>query len=179
MKIKLIMLLLFFGLSEINAQHIYVPGTVAKGKNAAYRCMEEARYFLRVRNIKNTDTTQISYYNDGRIVEEEAIVAMSDTDMKDLYKAFREVLTNEEWNQLKGRRGGLRFDIVADNKGNTVELSFFFIKTDPVMTKIDPDRLFVLEQKLKKIIRLRANDPNIRNIKNFKYISEIIYKELK
>lgn len=179
MKLKLFILMLSIGFAEVYAQNVYIPGTVVKGKKAAYYCMEETTYFLKVRNLKNTDTTEISYYNDGSVVEEEDIGAMSDTHIGDLYKAFREVVTNEEWNQLKGRRGGLRLDIVADNKGNTVELSFFFIKTDPVMTKMDPDRLFLLEQKLKKIIKLRADDSNVKNIRNFKYFKGIDYDKLK
>lgn len=179
MKTRLIIFLLFLGFTELSAQNIYVPGTIVKGKNAAYLCIEDAKYFLKVRNIKNIDTTRVIYYNNGNIVEEEDMGIMSDTRPEDLYKVFCEVLTDEELNQLKGRRGELRLDIVADREGNTVELSFFFIKTDPVMTKMDPDRLFILEQKLKRIIKLKADNRYLRNIRNFKYFEGIIYRELK
>lgn len=180
MKTKLFIFMLFLGFTEIDAQSFCVPGTVVKGKNAAYYCMEDVTYFLKVRNIKNTDTIAIRYYTDGTIVPDEANTGYKSTfRYEDMYQAFRMIITDEELEQLKGRRGGLALDVVADEKGNTTEITFQFIKTDPVMTKMSPDRLFLLEQKLKKILRMVKTDPRMKSIRNPKYLLMIRYNELK
>ena len=72
----------------------------------------------------------------------------------------------------------LQLDIVADKQGNTLEITFSFRSNDPVMTKFDPDRLYQLEQNLKKILKLNPSKAD-SSIKNMKYIQAISYKDLK
>ena len=102
-----------------------------------------------------------------------------DTEPWELLNAFRECLTPEEWNMLKGKVGHfLGMDVIADSEGNTLEIIFQFRTTDPVMTKMDPDRLYSLEQKLKKILKLTLSDQD-RAIKSVKYLQFISYAEIK
>ncbi len=70
-------------------------------------------------------------------------------------------------------------NIVADKQGNTLEITFSFRNNDPVMTKFDPDRLYQLEQNLKKKILKLNPDEADSSIKNMKYIQAISYKDLK
>ena len=72
----------------------------------------------------------------------------------------------------------LQLDIVTDKQGNTLEITFKFRNNDPVMTKFDPDRLYQLEQNLKKILKLNPSKAD-SSIKNMKYIQAISYKDLK
>ncbi|WP_259318485.1 hypothetical protein, partial [Odoribacter splanchnicus] len=101
------------------------------------------------------------------------------TETEDLVRVFQEVLTQEEIDILKNKISySLLLDIVADKQGNTLEITFSFRSNDPVMTKLDPDRLYQLEQNLKKILKLNPSKAD-SSIKNMKYIQAISYKDLK
>ena len=69
-------------------------------------------------------------------------------------------------------------NVVADKQGNTLEITFKFRNNDPVMTKFDPDRLYQLEQNLKKVLKLNPSKAD-SSIRNMKYIQPIDYKDLK
>ena len=70
-------------------------------------------------------------------------------------------------------------NVVADKQGNTLEITFKFRNNDPVMTKFDPDRLYQLEQNLKKILKLNPAIDDSSSIRNMKYFLPISYKDLK
>ena len=72
----------------------------------------------------------------------------------------------------------LQLDIVTDKQGNTLEITFRLRNYDPVMTKFDPDRLYQLEQNLKKVLKLNPSKAD-SSIRNMKYIQPIDYKDLK
>ena len=92
---------------------------------------------------------------------------------------FQEALTQEEREMLKGKIGYLLIvNVVTDKQGNTLEITFGFRNNDPVMTKFDPDRLYQLEQNLKKVLKLNPSKAD-SSIKNMKYIQAISYKDLK
>ena len=85
----------------------------------------------------------------------------------------------KEREMLKGKIGYLLIlNIVTDKQGNAQEITFKFRNNDPVMTKFDPDRLYQLEQNLKKILKLNPSKAD-SSIKNMKYIQAISYKDLK
>ena len=97
----------------------------------------------------------------------------------DLVRVFQETLTQEERNILKSKISYLLIlNVVTDKQGNTLEITFRFRNNDPVMTKFDPDRLYQLEQNLKKILKLNPSKAD-SSIKNMKYIQAISYKDLK
>ena len=101
------------------------------------------------------------------------------TKLKILVRVFQEALTQEEIDILKNKiTCSLQLDIVTDKQGNTLEITFRFRNNDPVMTKFDPDRLYQLEQNLKKILKLNPSKAD-SSIKNMKYIQAISYKDLK
>lgn len=80
---------------------------------------------------------------------------------------------------IKGKVGFLlRIWVVADKKGNPVELEFTVRNTDPVFLKMAPDRLFQIEQELKQILKTEiAKDEH--DIKNVKHIVMVYYQDLK
>ena len=81
---------------------------------------------------------------------------------------------------LKGKIGYLLIvNVVTDKQGNTLEITFKFRNNDPVMTKFDPDRLYQLEQNLKKILKLNPAIDDSSSIRNMKYFLPISYKDLK
>ena len=79
---------------------------------------------------------------------------------------------------IKGKIGyGLTIDIVADESGNTKEITFTFRNDDPVVSKFPPDRLYQLEQKFKEAIKLNWYK-GAKRMRNVKYSRGIDYREL-
>ena len=168
------------GITDLFAQTLYVPGTIVKGKNASYYCSSENEIFIKVNNVNNVDTTTTMYYDDGTVVPHYVgLGGTIATKNEDLVRVFQEVLTQEEIDILKSKISYLlMLNIVADKQGNTLEITFSFRNNNPVMTKFDPDRLYQLEQELKKILKLDPNSLD-KSIKNVKYFLPIDYKDLK
>ena len=179
MKTKMLILVFLLGITDLFAQTLYVPGTIVKGKNASYYCSTEYEILIKVNNVNNVDTTTTMYYDDGTVVPFDVGSAVIETKIEDLVRVFQEALTQEEMDMLKGKIGYLLIvNVVADKQGNTLEITFKFRNNDPVMTKFAPDRLYQLEQELKKILKLDPNSLD-KSIKNMKYIQAISYKDLK
>ena len=180
MKTKMLIFVFLLGITDLFAQTLYVPGTIVKGKNASYYCSFENKLVVKVYNVNNVDTTTTMYYDDGTVVPYYVgLGGTIATETEDLVRVFQEVLTQEEIDILKNKISySLLLDIVADKQGNTLEITFSFRNNDPVMTKFDPDRLYQLEQELKKILKLDPNSLD-KSIKNVKYFLPIDYKDLK
>ena len=179
MKTKMLIFVFLLGITDLFAQTLYVPGAIVKGKNTSYYCSFENKLLVKVNNINNVDTTTTMYYDDGTGVPFDVGSAVIETKIEDLVRVFQEALTQEEMDMLKGKIGYLLIvNVVADKQGNTLEITFKFRNNDPVMTKFDPDRLYQLEQELKKILRLDPNSLD-KSIKNVKYFLPISYKNLK
>ena len=179
MKTKMLIFVFLLGITDLFAQTLYVPGAIVKGKNTSYYCSFENKLLVKVNNINNVDTTTTMYYDDGTVVPFDVGSAVIETKIEDLVRVFQEALTQEEMDMLKGKIGYLLIvNVVADKQGNTLEITFKFRNNDPVMTKFDPDRLYQLEQELKKILKLDPNSLD-KSIKNIKYIQAISYKDLK
>ena len=179
MKTKMLIFVFLLGITDLFAQTLYVPGTIVKGKNASYYCSTKYEILIKVNNVNNVDTTTTMYYDDGTVVPFDVGSAVIETKIEDLVRVFQEALTQEEMDMLKGKIGYLLIvNVVADKQGNTLEITFKFRNNDPVMTKFAPDRLYQLEQELKKILRLDPNSLD-KSIKNIKYIQAISYKDLK
>ena len=180
MKTKMLILVFLLGITDLFAQTLYVPGTIVKGKNASYYCSTKYEILIKVNNVNNVDTTDTMYYDDGTVVPYYVgLGGTIATETEDLVRVFQEVLTQEEIDILKSKISYLlMLNIVADKQGNTLEITFSFRNNDPVMTKLDPDRLYQLEQNLKKILKLNPDEAD-SSIKNMKYIQAISYKDLK
>ena len=180
MKTKMLIFVFLLGITDLFAQTLYVPGTIVKGKNASYYCSSENEILIKVRNVNNVDTTTTMYYDDGTALPSyKELGGTITTKTEDLVRVFQETLTQEERNILKSKISySLLLDIVADKQGNTLEITFSFRSNDPVMTKLDPDRLYQLEQNLKKVLKLNPSKAD-SSIKNMKYIQAISYKDLK
>ena len=179
MKTKMLIFVFLLGITDLFAQTLYVPGTIVKGKNASYYCSFENKLLVKVNNINNVDTTTTMYYDDGTVVPFDVGSAVIETKIEDLVRVFQEALTQEEIDILKNKiTCSLQLDIVTDKQGNTLEITFRFRNNDPVMTKFDPDRLYQLEQNLKKILKLNPSKAD-SSIKNMKYFLPISYKDLK
>ena len=180
MKTKMLIFVFLLGITDLFAQTLYVPGAIVKGKNASYYCAFENKLVVRVYNVNNVDTTTTMYYDDGTVVPfYVGLGGTIATKTEDLVRVFQEALTQEEMDMLKGKIGYLLIvNVVADKQGNTLEITFKFRNNDPVMTKFDPDRLYQLEQELKKILKLDPNSLD-KSIKNVKYFLPISYKNLK
>ena len=179
MKTKMLIFVFLLGITDLFAQTLYVPGTIVKGKNASYYCSTENEIFIKVNNVNNVDTTTTMYYDDGTVVPFDVGSAVIETKIEDLVRVFQEALTQEEIDILKSKiTCSLQLDIVTDKQGNTLEITFRLRNYDPVMTKFDPDRLYQLEQNLKKVLKLNPSKAD-SSIKNMKYIQAISYKDLK
>ncbi|MBT9662636.1 hypothetical protein [Odoribacter splanchnicus] len=179
MKTKMLIFVFLLGITDLFAQTLYVPGAIVKGKNTSYYCSFENKLLVKVNNINNVDTTTTMYYDDGTVVPFDVGSAVIETKIEDLVRVFQEALTQEEMDMLKGKIGYLLIvNVVADKQGNTLEITFKFRNNDPVMTKFAPDRLYQLEQELKKILKLDPNSLD-KSIKNVKYFLPISYKNLK
>ena len=180
MKTKMLIFVFLLGITDLFAQTLYVPGTIVKGKNASYYCSTKYEILIKVNNVNNVDTTTTMYYDDGTVVPHYVgLGGTIETKIEDLVRVFQEALTQEEIDILKSKITYLlQLDIVADKQGNTLEITFRFRNNDPVMTKLDPDRLYQLEQNLKKILKLNPDEAD-SSIKNMKYIQAISYKDLK
>ena len=179
MKIKMLIFVFLLGITDLFAQTLYVPGTIVKGKNASYYCAFENKLVVRVYNVNNVDTTTTMYYDDGTVVPHYVgLGGTIATKTEDLVRVFQEALTQEEIDILKNKiTCSLQLDIVTDKQGNTLEITFRFRTYDPVMTKFDPDRLYQLEQNLKKVLKLNPSKAD-SSIKNMKYFLSISYKDL-
>ena len=180
MKTKMLILVFLLGITDLFAQTLYVPGTIVKGKNASYYCSTKYEILIKVNNVNNVDTTTTMYYDDGTVVPYYVgLGGTIATETEDLVRVFQGALTQEEREMLKGKIGYLLIvNVVADKQGNTLEITFKFRNNDPVMTKFAPDRLYQLEQELKKILKLDPNSLD-KSIKNVKYFLPISYKNLK
>ena len=179
MKTKMLIFVFLLGITDLFAQTLYVPGAIVKGKNTSYYCSFENKLLVKVNNINNVDTTTTMYYDDGTVVPFDVGSAVIETKIEDLVRVFQEALTQEEREMLKGKIGYLLIvNVVTDKQGNTLEITFKFRNNDPVMTKFDPDRLYQLEQNLKKVLKLNPSKAD-SSIKNMKYIQAISYKDLK
>ena len=180
MKTKMLIFVFLLGITDLFAQTLYVPGTIVKGKNASYYCSSENEILIKVRNVNNVDTTTTMYYDDGTALPSyKELGGTITTKTEDLVRVFQEALTQEEIDILKSKISySLLLDIVADKQGNTLEITFSFRSNDPVMTKFDPDRLYQLEQNLKKVLKLNPSKAD-SSIRNMKYIQAISYKDLK
>ena len=179
MKIKMLIFVFLLGITDLFAQTLYVPGTIVKGKNASYYCSTKYEILIKLNNVNNVDTTTTMYYDDGTVVPFDVGSAVIATKTEDLVRVFQEALTQEEIDILKNKiTCSLQLDIVTDKQGNTLEITFRLRNYDPVMTKFDPDRLYQLEQNLKKVLKLNPSKAD-SSIKNMKYIQAISYKDLK
>ena len=180
MKTKMLIFVFLLGITDLFAQTLYVPGTIVKGKNASYYCSTKYEILIKLNNVNNVDTTTTMYYDDGTVVPHYVgLGGTIATKTEDLVRVFQEALTQEERDILKSKiTCSLQLDIVTDKQGNTLEITFRFRNNDPVMTKFDPDRLYQLEQNLKKILKLNPDEAD-SSIKNMEYIQAISYKDLK
>ena len=179
MKTKMLIFVFLLGITDLFAQTLYVPGTIVKGKNASYYCSTKYEILIKVNNVNNVDTTTTMYYDDGTVVPFDVGSAVIETKIEDLVRVFQEALTQEEIDILKNKISyGIVLYIVTDKQGNTLEITFGFRNNDPVMTKFDPDRLYQLEQNLKKVLKLNPSKAD-SSIKNMKYFLPIDYKDLK
>ena len=179
MKTKMLIFVFLLGITDLFAQTLYVPGAIVKGKNTSYYCSFENKLLVKVNNINNVDTTTTMYYDDGTVVPFDVGSAVIETKIEDLVRVFQEALTQEEIDILKNKiTCSLQLDIVTDKQGNTLEITFRLRNYDPVMTKFDPDRLYQLEQNLKKVLKLNPDEAD-SSIKNMKYFLPIDYKDLK
>ena len=180
MKTKMLIFVFLLGITDLFAQTLYVPGTIVKGKNASYYCSTKYEILIKVNNVNNVDTTTTMYYDDGTVVPHYVgLGGTIATKTEDLVRVFQEALTQEEIDILKSKIIHLlMLNVVTDKQGNTLEITFRFRNNDPVMTKFDPDRLYQLEQNLKKVLKLNPSKAD-SSIKNMKYFLPISYKDLK
>ena len=180
MKTTMLIFVFLLGITDLFAQTLYVPGTIVNGKNASYYCSSENEILIKVNNVHNVDTTDTMYYDDGTVVPHYVgLGGTIETKNEDLVRVFQETLTQKEVDILKSKIIHLlMLSVVTDKQGNAREITFKFLNDDPVMTKFDPDRLYQLEQNLKKVLKLNPSKAD-SSIKNMKYFLPIDYKDLK
>ena len=124
-------------------------------------------------NLK--DTTLTRYYEDGSLVPDDfepggTLKGWFETEqwMK------KEFFTVDELEQLKGNGGCLNMLVFTDKKGYVTGIQFGIKSDDPVFTRIDANRLFKLEKKVKEIVKLMIN-PGERRMKRYYFWMPIQY----
>lgn len=177
MKLLLGVLVSFFWLASVKAQILYSPGDTVKGKNASYYCVKKNNIIVKIKNTQNKYSWGNMYFENGKIVPPDwAADAAFDFKFEDFMQVFKNALSIDELNQLKGKKGVFQVNVIADKLGNALELEFLFFAKDPVLSKFDPDRLFKLETNLKKLLKLKLSEED-RKIKNINYLLAISFSK--
>lgn len=178
MRLLLLILLLALGSANLKAQVVYSQGNTVKGKLASYYCVETVpNIIIKVRNVLNKDTLFIMYYDNGeKVPQGKMLDSQYDFKYSDYIQAFKDVLTSLELQQLKNMIGTFTTNVVADKKGNALEMEFVFSKKNSILTNLDTDRLFQLETKLKKLLKLKIKGEDCK-IKNVKYSVVITFRQ--
>ena len=180
MKVKILLIiciLILWNIVNLHAQIRYTAGDTIKGKNASYFCVLANKLMVKIFNTNNRDSSDIIYYNNGKLVGEEVSVYRSAYEMSDLYKVCKEVFTPAELDNLKRANRFILIDVVANSEGEATEIYFTIHREDTLLGNLDPDRLYLLEQKFKKILKLEATS-QVRSIRNNKYIASIKFSEI-
>lgn len=153
---------------------------IVKGKNISYYWIKIDQYQIIARNIHNVDTSRDMYFDNGEMVPgARDLEGRLKFDKATLLSTVKEILTPEEWNRLENANVGyLKIWIVAGKTGDPLEIDFTFRNNDPVFAIMSPERLFQLEEKLKKILKMEVAE-NDRNIKKLKYSISLQYRYLK
>ena len=182
MKLLLLLFLIpVLKVSELN-QPLYssISNDTITGKQASYCYMKDTRITTIIRNVNNVDTSEHVYFDNGEVVSWARFVARPvKFTQEELHSVFRKNLTDSEWDCIKGKVGFfLQIWVVADKKGNPVELEFTVRNTDPVFLKMAPDRLFQIEQELEQLLKTEIAEDE-HDIKNVKHIVMVSYQDLK
>lgn len=170
--------MLALGSANLKAQVVYNQGNTVKGKLASYYCVEIVpNHIIKVRNVQNIDTLLNMYFDNGKIVPQERMLNSEyNFDFNEYIQTFKDILTAQELQQLKNMIGTFTTNVVADKLGNALEVNFVFSKKKSVLMKLDVDRLFQLESKLKKLLKLKIKGEDTK-IKNVKYSVVITFKQ--
>ena len=159
MKMKWLFLMFYVGITtNVLAQDIYVPGKIAEGKSAAYRCVANG-IFLRLYNVNNSDTTWTMVYKNGESASTYEPEALPLFKQEELIEIFCSELT------------------ACDSEGNAEEINFWFRNNDPILLAFSPDRFYGLEQRLKEVLKVRLSTTD-RTIESIKYVEAIGYKDI-
>lgn len=179
MKIRLLFLLLLSGFVLCaHAQSLYTPGKITEGSLASYYCYAETKLVWKIRNVENTDTTDIMYYKNGEVAKNYQPSGKALFSNDDLIELFCETLTSTELSLIKNKAAYfLQVNVVCDSHGNANEVGFGFRNDDPVLTRLLPDRFYDLEQKLKRLLKVNLSTEDIQ-IKNIKYFAIIDYRQI-
>lgn len=178
MKTSLLILLLVITNLNTIAQGLYNHGDTIRGKLASYYCVEFIpEIMVKVQNIQNKDTVPEMYYDNWKIVSPELwLNSEYNFDYDDYIQTFKGIFTTQELKQLKNMNGTFVTNVVADKSGNALEVNFVFSKKNSILMKLDPDRLFQLETKLKKLLKLKIQGDDLK-IRNIKYMAVITFKQ--
>lgn len=178
MKSLLLLLALALGISNTNAQDSHNLCDTIKGKLASYYRIEFLpKIMVKVQNIQNKDTLSEMYYDNGKIVSPDLwLNSEYNFDYDDYIQTFKDIFTTQELQQLKNMNGTFVTNVVADKSGNALEVYFVFSKKNSILMKLDPDRFFQLETKLKKLLKLKIQGDDLK-IRNVKYMAVITFKQ--
>ncbi len=162
------------------SQYLYRGGDTVVGKNVKYICKPSGSY-VNVDNILNKDTTYNMYYDNGELVETleeiDAIDATNKYDCEDLHRIAKMIFTKDELTVLKNENVVLYVFYVSNKQGEALEVGFRFMKSAPILSTLDPDRLYELEKKLKVVLRIDIAESS-RNIRNPKWMDSIDFREI-
>jgi len=172
-------IILFSSFTNLYAQQPFVDGAVVKGKNATYFCKVD-RILMEVRNANNVYKTPRMFFDNGTVVpHEHTIGGRVLHSNEDIFSALQKIFTTSEWNSLKSSGSHFVMSVVADKQGNTKEILYFNIRTkDSVLTKLDADRFYLLEEALKKVMKIKVGVGD-RSIKNVIYAQLVDFKDFK
>jgi len=161
------------------SQHIYNVGDNIVGKNVKYICKAVKRipHMVRIDNISNRDTTSKVYNTDGKVVSNPFLVADNNFREVDIHNIVKQVFSQGELAILKYNKVVLSFRYTTNNKGITNEISFYFKKNAPVLSKLNPDKFYELEKRLKIVLRLTINEL-YQDIRNPKWFDGIAFMDI-
>ena len=153
-KIIFLSLMILISFKVFSQSHYkYNGGDTIVGKNVKYVCKAEGRIpnLVEVYNITNKDTTFNIYTTDGELIYDPSIAAKKNYSDVDIHNIAKQVFSQTELLILKGNNVVLSIRFTTDNKGIADEITFFFMKNDPILSTLNPDKFYELEKRLKVV----------------------------
>ena len=160
-------IMLYGTLIEAQTIDYYTGKTEIKGENYVFKVSEKPGYncsLIYLKNINNTKSGVRQYWSDGQSVNPWDLMGrVRFLDKKQVYIACREVFNVWEITEFKSVKGfvfGIQYAV--DANGNVLEVDFYF-RNYPVFLAINPDKFYLLEQKLKEKVKFSV-DPIARKL---------------
>lgn len=159
------------------AQPDYYTGKdTVRGKNVTY-LVEVWRSEFTVKNINNPVENEFVQPDGSPIPTDNRITWTRADSRVPIYRAFEETFTPEEIEDCKSTNEKFWVHMLISHDGSVIQVRFTLPKT-PKMLAIPPDKLFVLETKLKQYVTATMRPETKKRCKYGLSIDALIFREI-